>query len=483
MTGRRALAIALGLTALAWLPTLRGGFVWDDINNLVHSDRLATWSALGDVFMQPAMWSAGTDAGAVPTWRPLALASFVIDRQVFGHDPAGYHLSSVLWHLLATAAVFTLFARVFGAAGGAPQAGMLRSLVLTLCFSLHPAAAEAVAWINGRSELFALLGGAGALALAISGVTLRRAPAFALLLAVALMAKETGLIFVPLTVAAAARRWPVVVVAALVVPVVLAVRMQAAAPPSLGPSIGELVLALPSVYYRALQATLVPVDLGITTLGPWIAQLSLAERVGHGLLMLGLAAAPVVLWLKGLRHAAVGMAWWLGALLPTAVLVPLGWPGLQRWLCLALPGLLMALGHLPPSRVWRFAIPAVLVLFTLQTQRAIQTWSSEEALYIQTLEEDPTSALALANLGALLLQRGQYAEAEGILVQAIDARPRQDGVRAHLTRSIARQGRCVEARAHLNLDPEQGQGRERAAEAVRACEAGHPQGPTATPAE
>lgn len=461
MSARVALCVALGLTALVWLPALWGGFVWDDINNLVHSDRLASWSAIGEAFLQPAMWSAETDAGAVPTWRPLALASFVVDRQIFGHTPAGYHLSSVLWHLLATAAVFTLFSGLFNP---------LRSLVLTLCFSLHPTGAEAVAWINGRSEVFALLGGAGALALAISGVTARRAPAFAALLAVALMAKETGLIFVPLTIVAAARRWPVVLVAALVVPAVLTLRLQAAPPPSLGPSLFELLPALPSVYYRALQATLVPVDLGITTLGPWIAQLSVLERVFHGVLALGLVAAPVVLWRKGRRYAALGVAWWLAALLPAGLLVPLGWPGLQRWLCLALPGLLLALGDLlPPARTWRFAAPALLALFTLQTERAIQVWSTEEDLYIQTLEEDPTSSLALANLGALLLQRGHYGEAEVLLRQALQATPPQDGVTGHLVRAIARQGRCEEAEALLAADPEMGVGRERAAKAVGDC--------------
>ncbi|MCB9546633.1 MAG: glycosyltransferase family 39 protein [Myxococcales bacterium] len=468
MTTRALAATVLGVTAAVWLPALLGGFVWDDVNNLVITDRLHHWSALPQVFQQPAMWSAGADAGAIPTWRPLALASFVIDHQLFGPAAWGYHLSSVLWHLAAMAALFAGYRRLVSPA---------RAAVMTLLCAVHPAAVEAVAWINGRSEIFALLAGAGAVIVVAGGLRWRRVPALAALLALALLAKESGLIFFPVALALAAaqrsgRRLPPAagwVAAALGLALALGLRAQAAGAPAIEDPL-SLLAALPSVWYRALQASLVPTDLGIVVLGPWIASLSVAERVLHGVVAAALVGGGLAAWWRGRSLAAIGIAWWLGALLPAALLVPLGWPGLQRWLYIALPGLVLAGGDLlRGGRGLRAAVVAVLALFVLQTERGIQVWSTEEDLYLHTLDEDPTSSLALANLGALLLSREQIAPAEALLARALGATPPQPGVALNLARAIARQDRCDEAVALLQRTPEDGPPRGRALRRIGEC--------------
>src|SRR6185436_11739611 len=110
------------------------------------------WHAVADVFQHHAMWSAKAPETAVATYRPLALASLAVDYQLWGLHPAGFHLTSVVLHILATLALFALMRRLVGSNRAAAA--------LALLFALHPANAEAVAWINGRSEVLALGGGA-----------------------------------------------------------------------------------------------------------------------------------------------------------------------------------------------------------------------------------------------------------------------------------------------------------------------------------
>ena len=185
-----ALLIAV-IVAAAWAPALRGDFVWDDQHDIVNSDRLHHARAIVDVFRHHAMWSADQPETTVATYRPLALATLAIDYQLWGLRPAGFHATSILLHILATLALFLALRRLLRA--DVPAAA------LALLFALHPANAEAVAWINGRSEVLALAFGA----LALWAASARRLLWLPLFLLLAMLAKETGALFVPLAVAVA----------------------------------------------------------------------------------------------------------------------------------------------------------------------------------------------------------------------------------------------------------------------------------------
>src|SRR5439155_1833361 len=170
----RALTLVVALVvAAAWVPSLRNGFVWDDQYDILRSDRLHHARAIGDVFVHHAMWSADQPETAIATYRPLALATLAVDYQVWKLRPAGYHATNVLLHVLATLAVLLALATLVGDWGWAAA--------LALLFALHPANAEAVAWINGRSEMLAL----GCGALAVWAAATRRAFVLGLMLLLA----------------------------------------------------------------------------------------------------------------------------------------------------------------------------------------------------------------------------------------------------------------------------------------------------------
>ncbi len=139
-------AVAL-VTVAVFAPALHNGFVdWDD--NVVildnHHYRGFAWANLGWMFTTVLM------GHYVPvTWLTLAL-----DYRLWGIDPAGYHLTSLLLHA-ANAALFYLLARrlLAAAANFGPLVERLGAATAALFFALHPLRAESVAWVTERRDV------------------------------------------------------------------------------------------------------------------------------------------------------------------------------------------------------------------------------------------------------------------------------------------------------------------------------------------
>jgi len=77
-------------------------------------------------------------------YRPLFLLWVRINEAVFGIQAWGWHLTTILAHVLSTLLVYFLVWRL----------GVERNVALlaALLFGLHPAHIEAVAWISGVNE-------------------------------------------------------------------------------------------------------------------------------------------------------------------------------------------------------------------------------------------------------------------------------------------------------------------------------------------
>jgi hypothetical protein len=175
---------------LACAASLGLGFAWDDHRIIESSPRMHALSTAAEVFVRPSCWVIG-DAAETPvtTYRPLVLASMAVDWALFDGHPAGFHATSLALHLACVGALLWLLLRL---GVSAPVA-----LVGAAVFGVHPTGAEAVTWINGRSEPLCLLFGLLALGLAAGPepLTPRRAIGVAATLLLSLLGKETGLIF------------------------------------------------------------------------------------------------------------------------------------------------------------------------------------------------------------------------------------------------------------------------------------------------
>lgn len=143
------IAIVLVLTFAAYAPTLRYQFVHDDRGQIVENPAAHSWRAV------PTYFTAQVWAGVMPEelgnyYRPLFLLWVRVNDAVFGNAPWGWHLTTVLAHLLTTLLVYLLALRL--------EIDDDVALLAALIFGLHPAHIEAVAWISGVTEpLLAIL--------------------------------------------------------------------------------------------------------------------------------------------------------------------------------------------------------------------------------------------------------------------------------------------------------------------------------------
>ncbi len=128
------------LAGIAYLPSLFGGFVYDDVSITV----------LGDPFLQGRInwWEA------LQSDRPLRIFTYALDKAIwsFGSEgngmPFGYHLQNLFWHLLCV--------YLIGHLGKRLSFGAMQTCIAASFFAVHPMGTEAVAWISGRKELLCL---------------------------------------------------------------------------------------------------------------------------------------------------------------------------------------------------------------------------------------------------------------------------------------------------------------------------------------
>jgi hypothetical protein len=105
-----AAAVAV-VSVVVYLPALANGFTnWDDPGYVVENSRL------GPLDLHFLTWAFTTFRQA--NWHPLTWLSLGVDRALFGIDPLGYHLTSVLLHGVTALIVVLLVGALSARAGG-----------------------------------------------------------------------------------------------------------------------------------------------------------------------------------------------------------------------------------------------------------------------------------------------------------------------------------------------------------------------------
>ena len=134
--------IALATLLLYW-PATRNGFVNMDDNDYiidnVHVTSGLTWAGIGWAFTH----------SYASNWHPLTWISHMLDCQLYGLNPAGHHLTSILLHIANSLLVFLLFRRMTGS--------LWRSAFVAAFFAWHPLHVESVAWASERKDVLSTL--------------------------------------------------------------------------------------------------------------------------------------------------------------------------------------------------------------------------------------------------------------------------------------------------------------------------------------
>jgi len=133
---------------LIYLPTVRSGFIWDDIGLLTTP--LTSGKDPYSFFFQGRIY-----------YRPLLYLSLAVDFAIWHLNAFGYHLANIVFHSLNSLLVFQICRRLLANASfdrdlssaGHSYSALDLSFVSALLFSVHPIHTESVAWISGRTDL------------------------------------------------------------------------------------------------------------------------------------------------------------------------------------------------------------------------------------------------------------------------------------------------------------------------------------------
>jgi tetratricopeptide (TPR) repeat protein len=140
-------AALITTTLVAYEPIRHNGFVsYDDDKYIVNNEQVTsgiTRQSLGRAFTQPHYFM----------WHPLTTLSHTLDWQLFGPNPLGHHLVSLLLHIANVVLLFWILTNITG--------GIWPSAFVAAVFAVHPVQVESVAWAAERktvlSGLFWLL--------------------------------------------------------------------------------------------------------------------------------------------------------------------------------------------------------------------------------------------------------------------------------------------------------------------------------------
>jgi Flp pilus assembly protein TadD len=455
-----AVASIVGATFAVYANAFGNAFVWDDLPLIVDNPRIKSWSAL------PVLLSSNLFAGGVLSsyYRPFQGLTYLVDYQLWGLAPAGFHLTATALHATTAVLLYRLGAVLFGDARAA--------LAGALLFAVHPVHTEAVTYLAGRSDPLSALALLAALLAHVRGRTLLATAAFA----AALLAREAAVGLVPLLVVvdlavgrrpSARRLLPYVAILAVYLAVRVAVVGATPVPvPADAIPLWRRALTMLPVVADYLRLLVVPTGLHMERLVP-AATSPLEPRVlASAALLIALVAAAIALRRRA-WPVAFAAGWFLVALLPVANLVPLATFMAEHWLYVPSMGPFLAAGYglsrlaTPIGTRGATAIGAALVLvYGGLTIRRNHDWGDARTLFESTVRLSPGSTRAHANLGLAYEEAGERDRARVEYERAIvlaGAAPESAGPHNNLGNLLREDGRLADAerelRAALAADP------------------------------
>ena len=484
------LAVCLVLFIGTWLLFVRAignDFVnYDDPDYVTANEHVQpglTWAGV--------KWAFGSDD--VSYWHPLTWISHLIDRSLFGGNPAGHHATSVGLHACNAVLVFLVFRRLTGA--------FWTSALNAALFAWHPLRVESVAWVAERKDV--LSGFFWLLALWAYAVYAERrrerSPGAWGCYTLALAAFAGGLMSKPMVVT-----FPLVLLVVDYWPL----RRLALAPPSatvsgtspreplwrvlteklpfLGLSTAVSIVTVIAQKKVGTLSEVLPFDARMANavvavaryLGKLVWPFDLAVLYPHpghwptvavaGALVLFVAISGTV-WAQRRRRPwlLAGWLWWLVALAPVAGLVQVGIQSMaDRYSYLPMLGvqfaILWTLRDIVSSTAARRTLvtagAVVLAAGAARTWNQEGVWHDSLTLFEHAVAVTKDNYLAENNIGTHLVGLGRTAEAIEHYRRSLAIKPDYPEARNNLGHALAKLGRAREAadcfRAALRLKPD-----------------------------
>jgi tetratricopeptide (TPR) repeat protein len=438
------------VSCAVYVNTLRNGFVYDDIPQVVQNPWIREMRFIPEMFSTNVWAFQGISTNY---YRPLMHISFMLSYALFGLAPWGFHFVNVLLHAGVTLLVFLISSRLFQAANpSAPRFSPVLPFMAAVLFAVHPIHTEVVAWVGGVTDLSFSLFFLLALYLYIlsaergvhqKGLSLLSVVSFFL----ATLCKEPALTF-PLIIVAydysfsreAARpldylkRSSPYLGAAAVYFLLRYNALGGFAPVSRHGELSayQYLINVFPLFQQYLGKLLLPIHLNayhmftpISSMLEWNGALSLAATLVFG------GAVLLALKKRGLVFFALALV--LVPLLPALYIPGAGENTFaERYLYLPSFGLVLLVALLAGRVVLRkprwsvpvaTALALVTALYSLGTVQRNAVWKDDERLWRDVVQHSPNSAVPHYNLASALNARGRIDEAIGEYQTAIRIQP------------------------------------------------------------
>ena len=420
---------------------------------------------------QGIVWAFTT--GYASNWHPLTWLSHMLDCTLYGLNPKGHHLNSLLLHLANTLLLFWVLRRM--------TAALWRSAFVAALFALHPLHVESVAWVAERKDLLSTLFWmmtVGAYARYVERPGLGRYLLTLLLFAFGLMAKPM-LVTLPF-VLLLLDYWPLgrrhLAPLRLIrekLPFFALTTISSIITFSVQKSWGAVISTLPLKdrianalvsYVTYIGKTMWPVNLAcfyphpLDTLPRW--------QVGGSLLLLVGISIFVIRAGRRCPYLPVGWFWYLGTLVPVIGLVQVGAQAMaDRYTYIPLIGLFLItawtaaeVGSKRSRLRMSLWVGMLLPFLAVGSWLQAQSWRTSVTLFEHALAVTRNNQIAHNNLGNILARQGRFKEASYHLSAAVRLNPNHATSQNNLGSLFMQQGRLQEAIAHLSkavqIDPE-----------------------------
>ena len=478
-------AAVAAVTFVVFLPALSNRFVnWDDPMLILENFHIRKLDAAHIGWMFTSSYKG--------PYQPLPWLSLGVDYSIWGYDPRGFHLTSLLWHAASAASFFLVARRLLMLA--LPESSG-RPLSLTFCaafsalfFAIHPLRCESVVWVSERRDVLSGFFAVWTVWAYLRAVTApeRRSIGWmgvsAILFLCSLLCKATPMClpavltvldFYPLRRLKASWR-------ELILPAARSVWLEkvpfwllsviGASTALLGQKGAGSVVGLEahgplerialagfgSVFY--VWKTIIPLDLSPYYDIPNDFHAGQVRFVLPGLLCL----AGTVVLLRLRRHVPAALTVWISYLLLLAPVSGLAQTGGQlaadRYSYLPCLGFALLVGGLIlrahttfgdwHGRMALAVATAAAVLLARLTWMQSGVWRDSESLWRHALTVDPTSSTARTNLARAFLEDNRLEEARRLFEESLSIRPRNADAHNNLGVVLRRLERFQEAMEH-----------------------------------
>jgi tetratricopeptide (TPR) repeat protein len=188
---KTAILLLIFIGVLTYSNLVLNGFVGDDYLQIIDNTSVHSLGGIGNFFTGSTYESGGADKIAGIFYRPLMMSFFSIIYFLSGPDPIFFHLFQAFLHIVNSILVFIFMKRFFR---------NISSFFAAVVFLAHPINNEAVVYIANLQEVLFFLFGMSALLIIKKEKIISRKKTFlvSLLLFLSLLAKESGVLFLPL---------------------------------------------------------------------------------------------------------------------------------------------------------------------------------------------------------------------------------------------------------------------------------------------